>query len=154
MRRWLLPVLLLLSCLAAGLAALAPPRADVPSGGARVARDGAADGRAALLPGGARATVGPDRRVHILDGDARGGGHRPGRGLPNKSEFPRGWSDDAIIEAIEDVANDPASSRRTEADGRTVLTGRRGGVLVRVVVERDGRSIVTGYPIDTPRNPR
>ncbi len=101
-----------------------------------------------------RAAVGPERRVHILDGDARGGGHRPGRGAPNKSEFPRGWSDDRIIAAIEDVANDPDSARRLEADGRTVATGRRDGVAIRVVVERDGRSIVTGYPTNTPRNPR
>jgi EndoU nuclease-like protein len=100
-----------------------------------------------------RAAVSPQRRVHILDGDSRGGGHRPGRGVPNKSEFPRDWSDDRIIAAIEDVANDPASARRLEADGRTVVTGRRDGVAIRVVVERDGRSIVTGYPTNTPRNP-
>ena len=102
----------------------------------------------------APAAVSPDRRRHILDGDARGGGHRPGTGIPNKSEFPRGWSDDRIIAAIEDVANDPASARRLEADGRTVATGRRDGVDIRVVVGRDGRSIVTGYPTNTPRNPR
>ena len=100
-----------------------------------------------------RATVSPSRRVHILEGDATGGGHRPGRGLPGKSEFPPGWSDDRIIEAIESVANDPASPRAAQANGRTVVTGRRGGVELRVVVERDGRSIVTGYPTNTPRNP-
>jgi hypothetical protein len=110
------------------------------------------DGRR-LLPCG-RAAVSPERRVHILDGDARGGGHRPGRGIPDKSEFPRGWSDDRMIAAIEDVANDPNSARRLEADGRTVATGRRDGVAIRVVVERDGHSIVTGYPTNTPRNPR
>ncbi len=51
------------------------------------------------------------------------------------------------------MANDPASSRRVEANGRTVVTSRRDGVELRVVVERDGRSIVTGYPLNTPRNP-
>jgi hypothetical protein len=101
-----------------------------------------------------QATVSPERRVHILDGDARGGGHRPGRGIPSKSEFPRGWSDDRIIGVIEDVANDPASARRAEPDGRTVVTGHRHGVDVRVVIDRDGRSIVTGYPTNTARNPR
>ncbi len=100
------------------------------------------------------ATVGPERRLHILEGDARGGGHRPGRGIPNKSEFPRGWSDDRIIGTIEEVANDPEAARRLEADGRTVVTGRRHGVDIRVVIDRDGRSIVTGYPTSTPRNPR
>jgi hypothetical protein len=55
---------------------------------------------------------------------------------------------------IEDVANDPASTRRVEPDGRTVVAGRRQGVDIRVVVDWDGRSIVTGYPTNTPRNPR
>lgn len=99
-------------------------------------------------------TVSPSRRIHILDGDRTGGGHRPGQGLPGKSEFPAGWSDDRIIEAIESVANDPAAFRRVEADGRTVVSGRRDGVDLRVVVERDGRSVVTGYPTNTPRNPQ
>ena len=103
---------------------------------------------------GPAATVGPERRLHILEGDARGGGHRPGRGIPDKSEFPRGWSDDTIIGAIEDVANDPESVRRPQPDGRIVVTGRRQGVDIRVVIDRDGRSIVTGYPTNTPRNPR
>lgn len=101
----------------------------------------------------AAAVVSPARRVHILEGDRTGGGHRPGRGVPGKSEFPAGWSDERIIAAIEDVANDPAARRRVEADGRTVVTGRRDGVDIRVVVERDGRTIVTGYPTNTPRNP-
>jgi Bacterial EndoU nuclease len=101
-----------------------------------------------------QATVSPRRRSHILDGDASGGGHRPGRGIPNKSEFPSDWSDDRIIGMIEDIANDPASTRRREPDGRTVATGRRQGVEIRVVIDRDGRSIVTGYPTNTPRNPR
>lgn len=100
------------------------------------------------------AVVAPARRVHILEGDRTGGGHRPGRGIPGKSEFPPGWSDDRIIEAIEAVANDPSAARRVEADGRTVVTGRRDGVDLRVVLERDGRSIVTGYPTSTPRNPQ
>lgn len=119
-----------------------------------VRRDDGRERHALVVPGAGQATVSPQRRVHILEGDARGGGHRPGRGLPDKSEFPHGWSDERIIAAIEDVANDPASRRRTEADGRAVVTGERHGVAVRVVIERDGRSIVTGYPLNMPRNPR
>ncbi len=53
----------------------------------------------------------PDnRRRHILDGDATGGGHGPGRGVPGKSEFPDGMSDDEVIDLIVDVASDPNSS--------------------------------------------
>ena len=128
----------------AGFGQPADPRAPEPAARGHT-RDGGLCGQA---------TVGPERRLHILEGDARGGGHRPGRGIPSKSEFPRGWSDDRIIAAIEDVANDPASARRSEPDGRTVVTGHRQGVDVRVVIDRDGRSIVTGYPTNTPRNPR
>jgi hypothetical protein len=32
------------------------------------------------------------------------------------------------------------------------VAGRRDGVDLRVVVERDGRSIVNGYPTNAPRN--
>lgn len=143
-------VALVLSCVLAVAGAGAALFRDAPAppgSGQQRSEPGTTAGRQAA------AVVGPSRRVHILDGDARGGGHRPGRGLPGKSEFPQGWSDDRIIEAIEAVANDPASTRRLEADGRTVLTGRRSGVEMRVVVERDGRSVVTGYPTNTPRNP-
>ena len=121
------------------------PRAPPRSAAADLARNSRSCGPA---------TVGPERRLHILEGDARGGGHRPGRGIPNKSEFPPGWSDDRIIGTIEEVANDPEAAHRLEADGRTVVTGRRHGVDIRVVIDRDGRSIVTGYPTNTPRNPR
>lgn len=54
--------------------------------------------------------VEPSRRVHILDGDRTGGGHRAGAGR-GKSEFPAGWSDDEIIDGINDVVNDPESPR-------------------------------------------
>jgi hypothetical protein len=47
-------------------------------------------------------------RVRILAGDIKGGGHRFGTNR-GKSEFPQSWSDDDIIAAIKDVANDPAS---------------------------------------------
>lgn len=140
-------VALVLSCVLAVVSAGVAIFRDAP------APPGIGQPRSDAAVAARQAVVGPSRRVHILDGDARGGGHRPGRGIPGKSEFPPGWSDDRIIEAIEDVANDPSSSRRVEADGRTVATGRRGGVELRVVLERDGRSIVTGYPMNAPRNP-
>ena len=52
------------------------------------------------------------RRRHVLDGNEEGsGGHGPGRNTPNKDNFPSDWSDEKTIEAILDVANDPASTR-------------------------------------------
>ncbi|GAA0569193.1 hypothetical protein GCM10009416_04370 [Craurococcus roseus] len=142
-------VALVLACVAAVLGAVVAMVRDPPplTGMGTQEQQRSAEARQAA------AVVTPARRVHILEGDARGGGHRPGRGIPGKSEFPAGWSDDRIIASIEDVANDPASRRRVEADGRTVVTGRRDGVDLRVVVERDGRTIVTGYPTNAPRNP-
>ena len=88
--------------------------------------------------------------THVLDGDATGGGHRPGTGIPGKSEFPANWDDDKIMQEISDVATDPAS-KVTTAGRTTLVDGTREGVNIRVVV-RDGR-IVTGYPTNLPRNP-
>jgi hypothetical protein len=61
---------------------------------------------------GARVRVSEDRRRHILDGDANGGGHRHGTGSPGKTEFPAAWDDNRVIAEIESVANDPRSKRR------------------------------------------
>jgi hypothetical protein len=88
--------------------------------------------------------------THIIDGDATGGGHAPGRGIPGKSEFPSGWSKDKIMHAISDVATDPAS-RVTNRGQTTLVDGTKDGVNIRVVM-RDGR-IVSGYPTNTLRNP-
>ena len=92
------------------------------------------------------------RRRHILDGDATGGGHRPGTGIPGKSEFPQGWSDDKIMHEISDIATDPNSVTRAGRGGRTITEGTRDGVNIRVVQEKNG-DIVTGFPTNTPRNP-
>ena len=94
------------------------------------------------------------RRRHILDGDRKGGGHGPGRNTPGKSNFPSDWSDDKTIEAILDVANDPASSRGSGDDGRTLVTGTRDGVDIEVVIDKTGKSVISAYPKNTPRNPR
>ena len=95
----------------------------------------------------------PARRRHILDGDATGGGHRPGTGKPGKSEFPAGRSDDSIIHDISDIATDPTIRSRPGRGGRTITDGTRNGVDIRVIQERNG-DIVTGFPTNTPRNPR
>jgi hypothetical protein len=93
-------------------------------------------------------------RTHILDGDGTSsGGHRPGTGIPEKSEFPKTWSDEEILHHISDVATDPASLR-TEQGLRLKVEGTRKGVDIRVILDptRDGR-IVTGFPTNLPRNP-
>ena len=90
---------------------------------------------------------------HILDGDATGGGHRAGTGKPGKSEFPAGRSDDSIIHDISDIATDPTLKSRPGRGGRTITDGTRNGVDIRVIQEKNG-DIVTGFPTNTPRNPR
>ena len=83
-----------------------------------------------LAPGSGGVVVSDDRRKHILDGDDKGtgGGHGPGRNRPNKTEFPSDWSDDRVIDAIKDVANDPGSSRRVQPNDCIAVTGTREGV--------------------------
>jgi hypothetical protein len=66
-------------------------------------------------------------------------------GEQGKSEFPRSWSDDSIIGAIEDVANDPASTGMLGRGGRAILIGMRRSVSVTVVLDLADRYIVTGF---------
>ena len=94
------------------------------------------------------------RRRHILDGDRKAGGHGPGRNTPEKSNSPSDWSDEKTTEAILDVANDPASTRNPGDDGRTLVTGTRDGVDIEVVIDKTGKSIISAYPTNIPRNPR
>ncbi len=104
---------------------------------------------------GKRAQVSPTRRIHILAGDAtlQDGGHRPGTGIPGKSEFPAGWSDEKIIGEIESVANDLTSCRTVQPNGRIRIEGTRDGVDIRVIVDADGVTIRTAHPTNMPRNP-
>jgi RHS repeat-associated protein len=89
---------------------------------------------------------------HILDGDATGGGHRPGTGEPGKSEYPSDWSDEKILGEVSDIATDPISSTRPGRGGRIVVQGTRDSIDITVIVDQNGR-IVTGYPTNVPRNP-
>lgn len=87
------------------------------------------------------------REIHILDGDGNdnSGGHAPGTGMPNKTEFPEGWEDQEIIGRIEDVARNPDQPPVLEDNGRWLVKGTREGVDIEVVVNPDG-SIWTGFP--------
>ncbi|HEV3006105.1 MAG TPA: EndoU domain-containing protein [Pirellulales bacterium] len=92
-------------------------------------------------------------RQHILGGDATGGGHRFGTGIPGKSEFPADWSDEMIMNAISDVATNPGSTTTAGRGGRAVIDGTSGGVNIRVITEPGGGRIVTGFPTNTAKNP-
>jgi Bacterial EndoU nuclease len=87
--------------------------------------------------------VSPGRRIHILTGDLTGGGHKFGAGK-GKSEFPQSWSDDAIIDAIEDVANDPTATGSPTGYRRTKVTGTRNSVAIVVIVDHPTGAIITG----------
>lgn len=94
----------------------------------------------------------PARRTHILRGDASGGGHL-WPGAAGKPPFPRSWSGDRIMHEISDVARDPTAWCGAIPQGsRTVLTGTRGGVDIRVVVDSRTGEIITGYPTNLVRN--
>jgi RHS repeat-associated protein len=92
-----------------------------------------------------------ERRNHILNGDATGGGHRSGTGIPGKSEFPSSWSDDKIMHNISDIATDPNAKRTYGRGGKTTIEAVRDGVSIKVVLDNKG-NILTGYPTNLPRN--
>jgi RHS repeat-associated protein len=91
---------------------------------------------------------------HILDGDATGGGHAPGTGIPGKSEFPATWSNDQILNTISDIATDPDQVwSPPDSRGYVTTTATVDGVDIKVVVDTNKGRIVTGYPTNLPRNP-
>lgn len=98
-------------------------------------------------PNPANININPGRRVHILDGDGDGvgGGHAPGTGLPNKTEFPDRWEDDVIIDQVVDVARNPDQPPIQQDNDRWVARGTRDGVDIEVVINPDG-TIWTAYP--------
>jgi len=90
--------------------------------------------------------VSPERRVHILDGDSIGGGHRHGVGKPGKTEFPAAWTDEKIIASVLDVARRPDKPpTRQDWNNTWLCTGTRDSVDVSAVVEQSG-NILTGWP--------
>jgi hypothetical protein len=89
-----------------------------------------------------------DRRTHILDGDpGDGGGHRSGTGRPGKSEFPREWADDRIIDSVLSVAQSPDQSPSRQANDRWRVSGTRDGVSIVAIVDSGG-SVLTAWPRD------
>jgi len=92
------------------------------------------------------------RRSHILDG------HRYG-GVAGNTWFPKGWSDDKIMNSVSDIATDPsltwvqqtgragAAVTRGGAPVRYTVEGVSDGVKIRVVLQPGGEGIITGFPI-------
>jgi len=85
-------------------------------------------------------------RIHILYGDAKGGGHKFGFGHPSKSKFPQHWSDQEILNAIIEIANDTNSRATPGWGGRLKITGRWQGLEIVAIVDPSSWSVITGYP--------
>lgn len=109
------------------------------------------DGVASAKPDPADVHVDDLDRIHVLDGDPvnpDSGGHAPGTGRPGKSEFPDTelWTDDHIIDTIEDVARNPDRPPVLDPDsGNYLVTGTRDGVEIEGYVSPTGQ-VKTGYP--------
>jgi hypothetical protein len=93
-----------------------------------------------------------DRRIHILEGDSAtgGGGHAAYATIPGKTQFPAGWSDDKIMNAVSDIATDPEAWRNLTVgpNGNYQLVGTRDGLPIMVILNpTQGFSIWTAYPI-------
>ena len=103
-----------------------------------------------------RLSVSAERRRHILDGDATGGGHGPGRGISGKSEFPAALTDDQIILGVERILND----RKKYPNGIVpregspiVLKGDILGVPTIVIADPANGAVKTAWPEGVARNP-
>lgn len=89
-----------------------------------------------------------DRRQHILDGDAQGGGHRHGTGKPGKTEFPATWDDAKIIHAILDISCHPKEPPvQQNWNGRWRVRGNHDGIEIVSILDPDGR-VWSGWPLD------
>lgn len=97
--------------------------------------------------------ISPQRRVHILQGDATGGGHMYGIGKPCKSEFPKHWDEDTIIKEVELIAANDNLNWEQQRNGYYVTEQKVGTVKVRVVKGREGKQVITAYPTNLGRNP-
>ena len=100
--------------------------------------------------------VPPEAAGAILEGvPGVGGGHRPGAGLPGRTEFPSDWPDARILDALANVARGGTVLAHTRS-GAALVEGAVQGVLINVVVASDG-AIGAGWPVSGPgvaRNPR
>ena len=97
-------------------------------------------------------TIPEQRRVHILYGDDRGGGHLAGVGKPCKSEFPDDWSEEKIIDEVSLIAANDNLRWERQDNGYYTVEQMVEDMRVRVVVDRRKREVVTAYPVNVARN--
>ena len=98
-------------------------------------------------------SISPQRRTHILYGDATGGGHLYGTGAPCKSEFPKHWDEDTIIKEVELIAANDNLNWEQQRNGYYVTEQKVGTLKVRVVKGPENKRVITAYPTNTVRNP-
>lgn len=97
--------------------------------------------------------ISPQRRTHILYGDATGGGHLYGTGKPCKSEFPKHWDENTVIKEVELIAANDNLNWEQQRNGYFVTEQKVGTINVRVVKGRNGEDVITAYPTNVQRNP-
>lgn len=100
------------------------------------------------------------RKDHILNR------HKNGAGIPGKTEFPKEWNDNKIINEINDIANDPNAPGGVGPFDAPYKIAVIDGVEIRVdfypdfYPDRDpperhplSGKVSTAYPTNTPANP-
>lgn len=97
--------------------------------------------------------ISEQRAEHILYGNGRGGGHLHGAGVPCKSEFPESWDEAKILGTIKRIAANDNPPLKKENNGYYTREVVVEGINVRVVLGPKKQNIITGYPINVPRNP-
>ncbi len=96
--------------------------------------------------------ISEQRQTHILHGDKTGGGHKFGTGKACKSEFPKEWNNEEIIETIQTMAANDNVDWKKQKNGYYVSEQTKDGVKVRVVLDRERDDVVTAYPVNVKRN--
>lgn len=92
-------------------------------------------------------------KIHILYGDATGGGHIYGTKRPCKSMFPEEWDADKIISSVELLAANDNLNWRQQKNGKYIAEDKIDGVNVRVVMGSERTKVITSYPLNAERTP-
>ncbi len=92
------------------------------------------------------------RSTHILNN------HRFGVEKPDKTLFPKEWSDEKILHYVSDIATDPSATWGMGKWNSPYAIGVREGIEIRVDFYPDAHpkyrgKISTAYPLNTPPNP-